>query len=97
MQLAFWKIFDYIRTGFKGYHYSEGDGVFYYYSILEDVRINETEISRCLLYEHAAEWFEPLQIRSNLGCVRNTRSAWRAARLTHGHEDISTEARKARR
>ena len=32
-----WKIFDYIRTGFKGYHYSEGDGVFYSYSIHGDV------------------------------------------------------------
>jgi len=34
-----WKVFDYVRTGFKGYHYSEGDGVFYSYSMYEDVPI----------------------------------------------------------
>jgi SAM-dependent methyltransferase len=34
-----WRFIDLVRTGFKGYHYSEGDGVFYSYSIFDDVPI----------------------------------------------------------
>lgn len=32
-----WRLFDLVRTGFKGYHYSEGDGIFYSYSIFGDM------------------------------------------------------------
>jgi SAM-dependent methyltransferase len=32
-----WRPFDFIRTKGKGYHYSEGDGVFYSYSIFDDL------------------------------------------------------------
>ncbi|OAI24510.1 hypothetical protein A1351_17795 [Methylosinus sp. R-45379] len=35
--LGLWRICDYIRTGFRGYHFSEGDGVYYSYSIHDDV------------------------------------------------------------
>lgn len=34
-----WRLFDFARTGFKGYHYSEGDGVFYSYSLFDDIPI----------------------------------------------------------
>jgi ubiquinone/menaquinone biosynthesis C-methylase UbiE len=34
-----WRAFDLARTGGKGYHYSEGDGVFYSYSVLDDVPV----------------------------------------------------------
>jgi SAM-dependent methyltransferase len=34
--LGLWKLFDYARSGFKGYHFSEGDGIFY--SLHGDVR-----------------------------------------------------------
>lgn len=34
-----WKAVDFVKTGFKGYHYSEGDGVFYSYSLFDDVDI----------------------------------------------------------
>jgi ubiquinone/menaquinone biosynthesis C-methylase UbiE len=34
-----WRAFDYIRTRGKGYHYSEGDGVFYSYSIFDDLPV----------------------------------------------------------
>lgn len=37
--LGLWKMFDYVRTGFKGYNYSEGDGVFFSYSIHEDIPV----------------------------------------------------------
>jgi ubiquinone/menaquinone biosynthesis C-methylase UbiE len=36
---GFWKAFDMIRTKGKGYHYSDGDGVFYSYSIFDDVPV----------------------------------------------------------
>jgi SAM-dependent methyltransferase len=32
-----WSLADLVRTGFKGYHYSEGDGVFYSYSLFDDL------------------------------------------------------------
>jgi ubiquinone/menaquinone biosynthesis C-methylase UbiE len=34
-----WHIADWIRTGFRGYHFSEGDGVFYSYSVFDDLPI----------------------------------------------------------
>lgn len=37
--LGLWSAYDYVRTGFKGYHYSEGDGVFYSYSMFDDVPV----------------------------------------------------------
>ncbi len=41
--LGLWRAFDYVRTGFKGYHYSEGDGIFYSYSLFEDLPILESK------------------------------------------------------
>jgi ubiquinone/menaquinone biosynthesis C-methylase UbiE len=35
--LGLWKSFDYVRSGFKGYHFSEGDGIFYSYSLHDDI------------------------------------------------------------
>jgi SAM-dependent methyltransferase len=34
--IRLWKAFDYVRTKGKGYHVSEGDGVYYSYSIFND-------------------------------------------------------------
>jgi ubiquinone/menaquinone biosynthesis C-methylase UbiE len=34
-----WRLADLARTGFKGYHTSEGDGVFYSYSLLNDLPV----------------------------------------------------------
>lgn len=34
-----WPVFELIRTRGKGYHYSDGDGVFYSYTLLDDVPI----------------------------------------------------------
>lgn len=31
-----WRLFDWLRTGGKGYHFSEGDGLFYSYSLFDD-------------------------------------------------------------
>jgi len=36
--LGLWKLFDYIKSGFKSYHFSQGDGIFYSYSLHGDVR-----------------------------------------------------------
>jgi SAM-dependent methyltransferase len=36
--LGLWKLFDNVRSGFKGYHFSQGDGIFYSYSLHSDVR-----------------------------------------------------------
>ena len=36
--LAFWKLFDYIKSGLKGYNFSQGDGIFYSFSLHGDVR-----------------------------------------------------------
>jgi len=41
--LGLWPFFDYVRTGFKGYHYSEGDGIFYSYCIHKDVSTLRTK------------------------------------------------------
>lgn len=37
--LRLWPLFDYVRTGGKGHHCSEGDGVFYSYSIFDDLPV----------------------------------------------------------
>lgn len=37
--MGLWGLFDTLRTKGKGYHYSEGDGVFYSYSLLGDVPV----------------------------------------------------------
>lgn len=37
--LGLWRAYDYARTGFKGYHYSEGDGIFYSYSMFDDLPV----------------------------------------------------------
>jgi ubiquinone/menaquinone biosynthesis C-methylase UbiE len=34
-----WRVFDLVRTKGKGYHYSEGDGVFYSYSVFDDIPV----------------------------------------------------------
>ena len=34
-----WSVLDYLRTGGKGYHLSEGDGLFYSYSVFSDLSI----------------------------------------------------------
>jgi len=34
-----WRAFDKLRTKGKGYHYSEGDGVFYSFSLMDDVPV----------------------------------------------------------
>lgn len=46
--LGLWRTFDLLRTGFRGYHYSDGDGVFYSYCIFDDVPILETKFPRVL-------------------------------------------------
>jgi SAM-dependent methyltransferase len=37
--LGLWSVFDLIRTKGKGYHYSDGDGIFYSYSIFNDIPV----------------------------------------------------------
>jgi ubiquinone/menaquinone biosynthesis C-methylase UbiE len=37
--VGLWRVFDLVRTKGKRYHYSEGDGVFYSYSIFNDVPV----------------------------------------------------------
>lgn len=37
--VGLWPVLDLIRTRGKGYHYSDGDGVFYSYTLLDDVPI----------------------------------------------------------
>jgi len=34
-----WRSFELLRTGGKGYHFSEGDGIYYSYSVLSSIRI----------------------------------------------------------
>lgn len=41
--LGLWRAYDYARTGFKGYHFSEGDGVFYSYSMFDDLPVIEAK------------------------------------------------------
>jgi len=36
--LGLWGVFDWLRTGGKGYHVSAGDGLFYSYSVFNDYR-----------------------------------------------------------
>ncbi len=37
--LGWWRLFDRARMGRKGYHYSEGDGVFFSYSLFDDLAL----------------------------------------------------------
>lgn len=43
-----WRLADLIRTSGKGYHYSDGDGVFYSYSIFDDVPIIQRKFPNTL-------------------------------------------------
>lgn len=36
--VGFWRLFDWIRTGGKGYHVSAGDGLFYSYSVFNNYK-----------------------------------------------------------
>jgi SAM-dependent methyltransferase len=36
--LGLWRVFDWLRTGGKGYHVSAGDGLFYSYSVFNEYR-----------------------------------------------------------
>ena len=40
-----WKPFDWARTRGKGYHFSEGDGVFYSYSVFDSLRTLKTSMN----------------------------------------------------
>lgn len=37
--LGLWRVYDKVRMGERGYHYSEGDGVFFSYSLFDDLPI----------------------------------------------------------
>ena len=39
MQFRLWRAFDLVRTKGKGFHYSEGDGIYYSYSVFNDVPV----------------------------------------------------------
>jgi ubiquinone/menaquinone biosynthesis C-methylase UbiE len=43
-----WQVFDWLRTRGKGYHFSEGDGVFYSYSLFNDVPVMEAKFKKSL-------------------------------------------------
>jgi ubiquinone/menaquinone biosynthesis C-methylase UbiE len=40
-----WNVFNFIRTKGKGYHYSDGDGVFYSYSLFNDLPVVKRRFS----------------------------------------------------
>ncbi len=46
--VGLWHSFDLLRTGFKGYHYSEGDGVFYSYSLFDDLPVIKASFSNLM-------------------------------------------------
>jgi ubiquinone/menaquinone biosynthesis C-methylase UbiE len=35
--LRLWRAFDFVKSGFKSYHYSASDGIFYSYSMFDDI------------------------------------------------------------
>jgi ubiquinone/menaquinone biosynthesis C-methylase UbiE len=41
--MGLWRAFDFARTAGKGYHYSEGDGVFYSYILIDDLPVIRTK------------------------------------------------------
>jgi len=46
--LHLWGLFDLLRTRGKGYHYSEGDGIFYSYSVFNDIPIIKSKFNHIL-------------------------------------------------
>lgn len=69
-KLKLWKVFDYLRTRGKGYQVSEGDGVFYSYSVYD----NYHQFRRWADYIHLfpigevrpRKWFHPLLTSSSV-------------------------------
>jgi hypothetical protein len=44
-----WPLTKYVAQGFKGWAYSEGDGIFYSYSVFNDLPLVEQEFARVLV------------------------------------------------
>lgn len=45
-----WKVFDYVRTGGKGYRFTEGDGLSYSYSIYDSFKVMSRWADSVILY-----------------------------------------------
>jgi ubiquinone/menaquinone biosynthesis C-methylase UbiE len=63
-KLGLWKAFDFLRTKGKGYQISEGDGLFYSYSVFDDYDLIASWADRILLLptgiRSGHSWFQPL-------------------------------------
>lgn len=68
-KLGLWNLLERVRTGGRGYHFSERDGLFYSFSVYDHLR----QISQAA--EHV--WLLPI--------AQGSRSAWLRPLLTHGH------------
>jgi SAM-dependent methyltransferase len=68
-KLGTWNLAEFLRTGGKGYHVSEHDGLFYSFSVYDHLE----QISQAA--EHV--WLLPV--------TRGSRSLWFRPLLTHGH------------
>jgi SAM-dependent methyltransferase len=77
-KLKLWNAFDFLRTRGKGYQVSEGDGVFYSYSVYDNYEQIRQWAGRVELFpigeDHSSNWFHPLLTSSKvlLIAVRKT-------------------------
>jgi len=63
-KLKLWNVFDFLRTSGKGYQVSEGDGVFYSYSVYDNFKQIRKWAERVDLFSigetRSSNWFRPL-------------------------------------
>ena len=63
-KLKLWNVFDFLRTSGKGYQVSEGDGVFYSYSVYDNFNQIRKWAERVDLFSigetRSSNWFRPL-------------------------------------
>ncbi|HTZ33943.1 MAG TPA: class I SAM-dependent methyltransferase [Methylomirabilota bacterium] len=58
-----WRAYDYVRTGGKYYQISEGDGLFYSYSVFDNFKLVSEWADRLVVYTDrpsVKSWFHPL-------------------------------------
>src|SRR6266849_562634 len=78
-KLGLWKAFNYIRTAGKGYQISEGDGLFYSYSVYDTYDLVAEWADRIMLLPSSTwsshSWFHPLLTSEGaiLIAIRNPR------------------------
>jgi ubiquinone/menaquinone biosynthesis C-methylase UbiE len=68
-RLGLWRAFDYVRTGGRGYMESEGDGIFYSYSVFNDYRFIKARCRSVHVMNTSDAGLNPLTSASNVALL----------------------------